>query len=335
MRYKFAAENRVGKYLSYAIGEILLVVIGILIALQVNNWNEERKQHVAFKRTLEALRQDLNYNIYLANSDIIDAYNKDSIITMALNNKITRDMYRENPDFRNAINSRYFYPVQDNLSAALSFENHIPNRYMSIVPQLKLLSAQFDRWQDSYSISFETVINYNDWLTDRFSWYSRNDSLAVESNIDYLLNDPVYLNKLSFFRNNYLNNTIWNVTILRSLSAGILAKLEQIEKSEKESDINALFDQLRLKPYNHISDTTGFTTDQQVQFRTGSLIYNATNQTITVFRIIDFRRNYPRTLNPGDFYTPITNGGDLVEVVYENQDSQFYQTVIDGYLLIE
>ena len=43
IRLKLAAENRPVKYMRYAIGEILLVVIGILIALQVNNWNQERK----------------------------------------------------------------------------------------------------------------------------------------------------------------------------------------------------------------------------------------------------------------------------------------------------
>ena len=36
-------ENRASKYFLYAIGEIFLVVVGILIALQVNNWNQERK----------------------------------------------------------------------------------------------------------------------------------------------------------------------------------------------------------------------------------------------------------------------------------------------------
>ena len=36
-------KNKTGKYLKYAIGEIILVVIGILIALQINNWNENRK----------------------------------------------------------------------------------------------------------------------------------------------------------------------------------------------------------------------------------------------------------------------------------------------------
>mgnify|MGYP001816506302 CR=1 FL=1 len=37
-------KNKTGKYLKYAIGEILLVVIGILIALQINTWNEYQKK---------------------------------------------------------------------------------------------------------------------------------------------------------------------------------------------------------------------------------------------------------------------------------------------------
>lgn len=43
IRRKLAEDNKPAKYFRYAIGEILLVVIGILIALQVNNWNEHRK----------------------------------------------------------------------------------------------------------------------------------------------------------------------------------------------------------------------------------------------------------------------------------------------------
>ena len=41
---KLLQENKVTRHLAYALGEIFLVVIGILIALQVNNWNEERKR---------------------------------------------------------------------------------------------------------------------------------------------------------------------------------------------------------------------------------------------------------------------------------------------------
>ena len=43
IRWRHAADNQFFKYSRYAIGEIVLVVIGILIALQINNWNEQRK----------------------------------------------------------------------------------------------------------------------------------------------------------------------------------------------------------------------------------------------------------------------------------------------------
>ncbi|MFY0602864.1 MAG: hypothetical protein JXQ93_02870 [Flavobacteriaceae bacterium] len=48
-------KNQTGKYLKYAIGEIVLVVIGILIALQINNWNENRKQNEKTKNLLVRL----------------------------------------------------------------------------------------------------------------------------------------------------------------------------------------------------------------------------------------------------------------------------------------
>lgn len=51
-----------GRYLKYAIGEIMLVVIGILIALQINNWNEERKERVLEKKVLIELKKSLENN---------------------------------------------------------------------------------------------------------------------------------------------------------------------------------------------------------------------------------------------------------------------------------
>ena len=57
-RQKLASENKISSYLRYAIGEILLVVIGILIALQVNNWNEQRKLNNERKALIESLISD-------------------------------------------------------------------------------------------------------------------------------------------------------------------------------------------------------------------------------------------------------------------------------------
>lgn len=62
IRQKLLEENKIRSYLKYAIGEILLVVIGILIALQINTWNEERKELNLEGQLLNALRSDLIKN---------------------------------------------------------------------------------------------------------------------------------------------------------------------------------------------------------------------------------------------------------------------------------
>lgn len=58
LRLKFLRNQRLGKYMIYAFGEILLVVIGILIALQVNNWNEKRKIRIGENESIERLHQE-------------------------------------------------------------------------------------------------------------------------------------------------------------------------------------------------------------------------------------------------------------------------------------
>ena len=56
-----------GKYFKYAIGEIILVVIGILIALQINNWNEARKDNNRAKAYINRISEDLERSIELSN----------------------------------------------------------------------------------------------------------------------------------------------------------------------------------------------------------------------------------------------------------------------------
>jgi len=64
IRQNLLLQNKTSKYFKYAIGEIILVVIGILIALQINNWNENRKQKAIeisyLKRLLIDLEKDKN-----------------------------------------------------------------------------------------------------------------------------------------------------------------------------------------------------------------------------------------------------------------------------------
>lgn len=60
IRQSLLADNKISKYLIYAVGEILLVMVGILLALQVNNWNEGRKAKMQEITILENLKEDLN-----------------------------------------------------------------------------------------------------------------------------------------------------------------------------------------------------------------------------------------------------------------------------------
>jgi len=70
MRYKLAAENRVAKYLRYSLGEIMLVVIGILIALQVNIWNENRKQSIQKNLLIQSIVSDLKLDTLMLNQTL-------------------------------------------------------------------------------------------------------------------------------------------------------------------------------------------------------------------------------------------------------------------------
>ncbi len=70
IRQRLVIENRLSKYVLYAIGEIVLVVIGILIALQINNWNEDRitsefelQMLTSLKEGLTADLADIDFNI--------------------------------------------------------------------------------------------------------------------------------------------------------------------------------------------------------------------------------------------------------------------------------
>jgi len=70
IRRKLINENKMGKYFKYAIGEILLVVIGILIALQINNWNENRKETAEIRAILENLHDEFSENKKLYDANI-------------------------------------------------------------------------------------------------------------------------------------------------------------------------------------------------------------------------------------------------------------------------
>ena len=62
-RFDLMEKNKTGKYLKYAFGEIALVVIGILIALQINNWNQTNKTHDKQETYLSLIKSEMSNNL--------------------------------------------------------------------------------------------------------------------------------------------------------------------------------------------------------------------------------------------------------------------------------
>ncbi len=72
LRQSLVMENKTSKYLKYAIGEIVLVVIGILIALQINNWNERRKDKKTEVVILNQFLKDFQANDSIIKKGLAD-----------------------------------------------------------------------------------------------------------------------------------------------------------------------------------------------------------------------------------------------------------------------
>jgi hypothetical protein len=112
IRQKLLSENKFSKYLIYAIGEIILVVIGILIALQINNWNESQINSQREKAILYSLKSELIINLEELNTDyertLIYHQATINVYDFLLRKSIEVDSMHK--DFFNCVQFTYFFP---------------------------------------------------------------------------------------------------------------------------------------------------------------------------------------------------------------------------------
>ncbi len=154
IRQNLLLENKTGKYFKYAIGEIVLVVIGILIALSINNWNESRKQSISENEFITNIKKDLKkdkdyINLIISfieprmqayeelNSDLPNLYDND---------KNSLDLLFQNY----FISQRTFYPILGSYQSALS-GNQINTftRKKLIQDITKIYNSTYDRLIDN------------------------------------------------------------------------------------------------------------------------------------------------------------------------------------------
>ena len=148
-------KNKPGKYLKYAIGEIILVVIGILIALSINNWNEERKKKALVITNIKSISEDIQADIYdiqkaskSLHNQIVAANN--IIPIMESENRFIADSLKFIMEF----NSFTTTPIISERPNTWSFINS--SGVVSEFPDSKLLKLL----QDYYKNYYDVVTNF-------------------------------------------------------------------------------------------------------------------------------------------------------------------------------
>lgn len=103
--------GKTGKYIKYAIGEILLVVIGILIALQINNWNESQKERKEEQKALLNLKEDFEYNYRILDSFINQQVKNNKSHFWILNHTGKKPKPKTEKEFNIKLNEVYNIPT--------------------------------------------------------------------------------------------------------------------------------------------------------------------------------------------------------------------------------
>lgn len=209
IRLRLIAENRLSKYLLYAIGEILLVVIGILLALQINNWNENRKLRSIEIKTLKELRSDLKQTLGDIEGD------RDYFRTcLSSNEKIVEHMVNKLPysdslasDFVQifpiatfSINTTTFQNIRQsgsNLITNDSLRNVISDFYTRYVNLYK--SHESNLLYDHYSNHIKPML--------MSAFYTRSNQIVEPRNYEAFINNENY-HQILLYNLNMIQNFV-------------------------------------------------------------------------------------------------------------------------------
>ena len=171
IRKKFFS-NKVSSYLLYAIGEIALVMIGILLALYVNNLNEERKLKNNINNTLRTISYDLEVDTLSAKNliEYYDANEKNS--KKIINKEITMDNYREYPECMSLVTIYRPFNIQtkgfDQLKNLMDERNSEKD---SLIADITKFYSLFMPIIDKNNDRMETIVmkNFSDF--EEFPWF--------------------------------------------------------------------------------------------------------------------------------------------------------------------
>ncbi len=224
-------ENKFSKYLLYAIGEIILVVIGILIALQINNWNEHRKAIAKTEHLLTKVYKELEFNIYEINK--LNRYyrGKDSLAYKVLNAEVTYNDYKTNKRYASLLQGVPLANLKDN--AFKNLINHEAKFTQQQDSLLLKLTDLYDKNKTQVDIADEGAImrlqKHAQKIKDEKPWYyyyTVKDE-STDEMVDYFLNDPIYLNEVAHYAKVNLFGHNWAALIYRNNAMEIYKEMSQ------------------------------------------------------------------------------------------------------------
>jgi hypothetical protein len=203
-RLKFLSKNNFKNYLLFAIGEIILIVVGILVALYINNLNEERKLKNELKKYKVSLLSDLNKDILTVTNEI------DSLVSDTSN---ISDFFRRMSHPATTVDTLikiYRYEFNPYIWGSMSFNNNTLNSLKSTGN----LSNLEDWLQNELIDIIELKENY---ISIRNDIKTYVDLLLLEHN-HYPVNEPGKWMKLEY-KDSDLCNKIWEQAKLEELGS--------------------------------------------------------------------------------------------------------------------
>ena len=244
IRQNLIMENKTGKYIKYAIGEIILVIIGILIALQINNWNQQRIQDKEEQVVLINLKQDFDYNYRVLDSILNETKNNIQSQFILLNHTGNKSKAITRNNFNNSLNRladiNEYYPRNGYLDDLISSGNlgiiknqKLRNKLSSwnpIYDYIKSREVELEKGRDRVT---NMIIKKGSWLNaDAVS-----TDQVVENNSfpksGFDIDNRNLLNELEF-ENNTENTIYQNDKLIQSHKKGLLLITEILELLENE-----------------------------------------------------------------------------------------------------
>ena len=217
------------KYLLYAFGEVLLVVVGILIALQINNWNEDRKEKNQLQSILKNVASDLRQDTLAVNA-VIKFYEAiDSASIKVMNNELTIENYRECPLCPSIVT--FYNPVIINKKGFELLKNYSSDNFNekdSLVANIVQGHTQFTTLFEGNNQRLEQTVTKNIGDFQQYSWYvDLMQGKVTPDFIEYIVTSEDYLKLVATLKAYAIRNQLAHVKLYRDYARKILVDLEK------------------------------------------------------------------------------------------------------------